>query len=108
MNEIFINIGVYTALEVDLSDFNFDNIEKVVLTIKNSECKEAPIIVEREYTEPKVYPEIVTPEEAARLRSTAVYDFNFVVSDGKRYKTGSTGTIKLVKGVGRVAESHNS
>lgn len=36
MDGILIDVGVYTSLEVDLSEFDFDGVTKVIMTGK---CK---------------------------------------------------------------------
>lgn len=105
METITIDVGVYTALLVDLTEFEFDGVEKVIMTIKNFPETTLPVIVEREYTEAKVYADAITPEESLKLRYGAVYDFNKVLTDGKRYKVGSNGKIELRTGCGQWQKS---
>lgn len=100
MDMIRIDAGVHTALLVDLTEFDFTDVEKVILTIKNSTEVNAPALIEREFTEPKIYNEIITPQESLLLCRTAVYDFNKVLTDGTRYKVGDNGKIDLRDGCG--------
>ena len=103
MSSIRIDIGVYTALNVDLSGFDFNGIEKVVLTVKNKYSQNALIV--REFTEPGVKTITITPEESTLLDSGAQYDFNIITTDGKRYKNGENVSIMLRRGVGRWTDS---
>lgn len=98
MDKILIDVGVYTALEVDLSAFDFTGIRKVILTVKNEGEADARIL--REFREAKVHRVNITPEESTTLLPEAVYDFDLITDDGKRYKNGGTGKIALRKGVG--------
>jgi L-lactate utilization protein LutB len=101
MQHIRIDVGVYTALEIDLSGFDFTGVKKLVMTAKNAPVETSAVIFEREYTEPKVYTEYITPEESVKLVDGAVYDFNKVLVDGKRLKMGDNGKIELRRGCGR-------
>ena len=103
MQQIRIDVGVYTALEIDLSGFDFTGVEKLILTFKNSPVETSAVLFEREYTEAKVYTEFITPEESKKLVNGAAYDFNKVLVDGKRLKMGDNGKIELRKGCGQNA-----
>lgn len=98
MDEIQIDVGVYTSLEVDLTEFDFTGIEEVILTAKNR--NEDRVILERKFTTTGVHNIIVTPEESRLLRNGAEYDFNIITTEGKRYKNGENGAIILREGVG--------
>ena len=100
MQQIRIDVGVYTALEIDLSGFDFTGIEKLIMTVKNSPVETSAVLFEREFAEPKVYTEYITPEESLKLVHGALYDFNKVLVDGKRLKLGDNGKIELRKGCG--------
>lgn len=101
MQQIRIDYGVYTALEIDLTGFDFTGVEKLIMTAKNTPVETAGILFEREYTEAKVYTEFITPEESRKIGNVAVYDFNKVLTDGKRLKIGDNGKIELRKGAGQ-------
>jgi hypothetical protein len=103
MQQIRIDVGVYTALEIDLPGFDFTGISKLIMTAKNSPVETSEVLFEREYTEAKVYTEYITPEESRKIVDGAVYDFNKVLVDGKRLKMGDNGKIELRKGCGRNA-----
>ncbi len=101
MQPIRIDVGVYTALEIDLSGFDFTGIKKLIMTAKNRPEKTAKVLFEREYTEAKVYVEYITPEESEKIVDGAVYDFVKELADGKRLKVGDNGKIELRRGCGQ-------
>ena len=103
MQQIRIDVGVHTALEIDLTGFDFTGIKRLILTVKNSPVETSPVLIEREYTEAKVYTEYITPEESKKIVNGAVYDFNKELVDGKRLKMGDNGKIELRKGCGQNA-----
>lgn len=101
MKEIRIDVGVCTALTINLSNIDFSKIEKVIFTIKNSPVHNSPVIVEREFTEAKEHTIMITAEESIRLTSSAEYDFNMVLREnGERLKMTDNGKVVLRKGVG--------
>lgn len=97
MDDILIDVGVYTPLEVDLTQFDFTGIEKVILTLKNTLGE---FSIEREFSTPEVHSFTITPHESRFLRADAEYDFNIITTDGKRYKNGDNGNIILRRGCG--------
>ena len=103
MQQIRIDVGVYTALEIDLSGFDFTGVEKLIMTARNSPVETSEVLFEREYTEATVYTEFITPEESKKIVNGAVYDFNKVLVDGKRLKIGDNGKIELRRGCGQNA-----
>lgn len=96
-----IDVGVYTPIKVDLSEFNFSGRTKVILTIKNHPDVAVPIIAEREFTTAEIYDVLITPEESIKLRDGAMYDFDEVLDDGTRYKLCDNRPITLRKGCGQ-------
>lgn len=100
MEDIKIDVGVYTAFTIKLSKVDFTDIKEIILTIKNSLNTGSPAIIERVYTAPQDYTVVVTPEESLRLTAGAMYDFNKVDNDGKRFKISDNGKIVLRRGVG--------
>ena len=103
MQQIRIDVGVYTALEIDLTGFDFTGVKKLIMTAKNRPEKAAKVLFEREYTEAKVYTEYITPEESEKIADDAVYDFVKELTDGKRLKMGDNGKIELRRGCGQNA-----
>lgn len=103
METIIIDVGVYTPLKVDLTNYDFTGIEKLVLTIKNSVKEDEPLI-EREFTEAIIHDVYITPEESKKLILGAKYDFNIIATDGKRYKASDTGKVDLRECVGTCNE----
>ena len=101
MQQIRIDVGVYTALEIDLSGFDFTGVTKLIMTAKNRPEKAAKVLFEREFTEAKVYTEFITPEESEKVVDGAVYDFVMELVDGKRMKVGDNGKIELRRGCGQ-------
>jgi hypothetical protein len=100
MKDIRIDIGVCTALDVDLSTVDFNEIKEVVFTVKNFPTPDAPEIIERRFTEPGVYEVVITPEESLALTRTAEYDFSMILTNGKRFKLTDNGKVTLRKAVG--------
>lgn len=100
MNEIRIDIGVCTVLNINLTNVDFADIEKIIFTVKNFPAVDSPVIIEREFTEPKMYKVIIQPEESLKLAHTAEFDFNKVLKDGTRLKMNDNGKVLLRKGVG--------
>ena len=100
MKNIRIDIGLCTALDIDLSAVDFTGIKEVVFTVKNYPTPEAPEIIERKFTEPGVHEVVITPEESLALTITAEYDFSMVLQDGKKFKMTDNGKVTLRKAVG--------
>lgn len=96
-----IDVGVYTPFRVNLTEFDFTGRSKVILTIKNHPDTAVPVIVEREYTEAKAYDDVITPEESIKLRDGAMYDFDEVMEDGRRYKICDNHSVVLRRGCGK-------
>lgn len=99
MDKITIDVGVHTLLLIDLTDYDFTNVEKIVLTIKNS-LTESPVI-EKEFATAQIHSITITPEESELLKPGAVYDFNRVNNNGERFKEGDNGQIILRRGCGQ-------
>lgn len=104
MEDMRIDIGVYTSITIDLSEFDFTYIEKVVLTVKNRLGVLEEPILEREFTEPKEHEITVSPEESVKIKSGAYYDFDKITLDGMRYKITENGKVVLRHGVGECIE----
>lgn len=100
MKDIRIDVGLCTALDVDLSTVDFTGIKEVVFTIKNYPTPDAPEVIERFFTEPGVHEVVITPEESLLLKATAEYDFCTVLEDGKKFKLTDNGKVILRKAVG--------
>jgi len=98
MDSIRVDVGVYTLLEVDLSEFDFTGIKKVIMTVKNTYYRD--ILFEREFSTAEIHAVTITPEESRLLRDAAEYDFDVLTDDGKRYKNGDNGKIVLRRGCG--------
>lgn len=101
MRDIRIDVGVYTELTINLSNVSFEDIEKVIFTIKNRATVKSKAIIEREFTKPAIYSVIITPEDSIQLVEGAMYDFDKVlVSSGLRKKMTDNGNVILRNGVG--------
>ena len=100
MKSIRIDVGVCTALDVDLSTIDFTGIEGVVFTVKNYPDPNAPEVIERIFKTKGVHKMVITPEESLALKTTAEYDFCIQLADGKRFKMTDNGKIVLRKAVG--------
>ena len=93
MQDITIDIGVCTALTVNLSDVDFSNISEVIFTVKNFASATSPPIIERIFTEPQIHEIIITPEESMKLFAGAEYDFDMVLKNGTRLKMTDNGKV---------------
>ena len=100
MEKITVDIGVYTALSIDLTDFDFTGIEKLIFTIKNKAKTSEPVIVTREFDKPALYNIEITPDESYKLQGIAVYDFVKII-EGKPFKATDNGEVILRVGVGQ-------
>lgn len=100
METITIDVGVYTVLEIDLTEYNFTGIKELILTVKNSNLPGSPVLFERKFDAPAKYQVSVTPEESKLLNYGAIYDFDVVLNDGARLKEGDNGRIVLRRGCG--------
>lgn len=100
MKDIRIDIGVCTALDIDLSAVDFTGIKGIIFTVKNYPDPNAPEIIEREFTEPGIHKIVITPDESLALKTTAEYDFCTVLTDGSRFKMTENGKVVLRKAVG--------
>ena len=100
MKDIRIDVGVCTALSINLENIDFTGIERIILTVKNLPGFRSEAIIEREFTEAKIYEIIITPEESIKLLDNAVYDFNKILVDGTRQKMTDNGKVILRRGVG--------
>ena len=98
--KINIDVGVDTILQIDLSELNFIGVSEVIFTVKNIITVKAPPIIERHFTEAKVYDVLIKAEESANLQDGAQYDFQKVLIDGTRIKLTENGRIKLRRAVG--------
>lgn len=100
MGKIRIDVGVYTAFTFDCSDFDFKDVKMLVLTVKNKADIHSEVIIEREFKEPKIHNVIISPQESVLLESTAQYDIDKILTDGKRFKITENEKIQLRKCVG--------
>lgn len=104
MNDIRVDVGVHTVISVNLEDFDFNGVKKVVFTVKNDATYKSDPIIEREFTEAKIHDVTIEPEESIRLKKGAVYDFNKVLVDGTRHKITDNGKIIRRMSVGDCIE----
>lgn len=100
MKELKIDVGVFTLLHINLTDIDFTGIKEIVFTVKNTSHPNAPVIIERTFTESGFYEVLITPKESVKLTDGALYDFNQILEDGTRLKITENGRIKLRKSVG--------
>ena len=100
MQDIRIDVGVDTILEVDLSEVDFLGIKEIVFTVKNTPNVKCEPIIERKFTEAKVHQLKITAEESVKLSGSAEYDFQKVLVDGTRTKITDNGKVTLRVGIG--------
>lgn len=104
MNTITIDKDVFTAISVDLTDYDFTGITALVMSFKNYTTDDAKVLFERTFRQSGIHYFTITPQESDMLIDGAVYDFNRVMADGKRYKDGENGKIIIRRGVGEYGE----
>ena len=104
MDNMRIDVGVYTSITIDLSEFDLTYIEKVILTIKNYPDVKSEPVIEREFSESKAHVITITTEESLKLTENARYDFDKITLSGERYKITENGKVVLRKGVGDCIE----
>lgn len=102
MDFIIVDVGVHTSLQIDLTEFDFSDVAEVIFTIKNQPVPEESVIVERTFVSSGIFDIIINPEESVKLTDGAVYDFNAVYTDGKRFKISENGKVILRPSVGVV------
>ena len=102
METIYIDYGLYTPITVDLSEFDFDGVKKLVLTAKKYFGNSSITILVREYTKSDIYIETITPEESKLFGGDVFYDFIAFMDSDKVYKASEIGKMILKKGVGTV------
>lgn len=102
METIYIDYCLHTPITVDLSEFDFTDVEKLVLTAKKYIGNSLTTIMVREYTEPNTYIEVITPEESKLFTGNVYYDFIAFMSSGEVYRASDVGKMVLRKGVGTV------
>lgn len=103
MKDITIDVGMDTAITIDLQNTEASEETPIVFTIKNIPFARTRAVVRREFTTPTIHTIYVTAEESAELQENAEYDFSKrVLHDGKEriLKITDNGKIRLRKGVG--------
>ena len=100
MESIRIDVGVYTNLEIDFTEFDWTGIAKVLFLIKNYKSPNVEAVVTREFTQAEGILHIeITPEESMRIKEQAEYGFMVILNNGKSYKNGDDGKVILKRGV---------
>ena len=100
MEDIRIDVGVDTILQVDLSEIEFTEVEAIIFTIKNILTIKAEPIVERKFLTAGVHDVIISAVESSKLQDGAQYDFQKLLINGTRIKITDNGNIKLRRAVG--------
>lgn len=102
METIYIDYGLYTRFTVDLSEVDFNGVDKLVLTAKSYTGANERIVFVSEYTSADNYVEVITPEQSKLFGGTVFYDFIAFMTSGEVYKASDVGKMVLRKGVGRI------
>lgn len=102
MKTIYIDYGLYTPITIDLSEFDFTDVDKVVLTAKTYIGNRLTTILLREYKTAEVHVETITPLESKLFKGDVSYDFIAYMKSGEVYKVSEVGKMVLRKGVGMV------
>lgn len=99
MQDITIDRGLYTEININLSQYSFVGVSKVVFTIKNH-IGDEDAIVKREFTTAQNHLITITPEESEKIELTAMYDFDEIRTNGDVFKITENGVVKVRCGVG--------
>ena len=102
METIYIDYLLHTPITINLLDFDFEGVDKLVLTAKRYINGNATTILVKEYTSPDIYGEVVTPEESKLFGDAVFYDFIAFMTTGEVYRVSDVGKMVLRKGVGTV------
>jgi hypothetical protein len=100
MDKIRIDVGVDTLLQVDLTGVDFENVSKVIFTVKNYLSINEEPIIEREFTTAEIHSITISAAESVRLAESAEYDFQKVLNGGTRIKISDNGKLELRRSVG--------
>lgn len=104
MKDITIDVGVDTAIGIDLQNTNASPETPIIFTIKNAPFARTEPVAEREFVTRAVHTIFITAEESMALLDNAEYDFTRKMVDDtgtvRRLKVTENGKIKLRKGVG--------
>lgn len=107
---IRVDVNVYTPIQVDLADFDFTGVSKLIMTFKNVDSEtnypDERVLFTKEFTSPGVYIVDITPIESMLLEDGCVYDFTVVTTDGRGYKNGGNEKITLRRGVGEMTNGN--
>ena len=102
METIYIDYGLHTPITIDLSEFDFEGVEKVVLTAKKYVGNSFITVLVKEFVSPQTYIEIITPEESKLFSGDVRYDFIAFMSLGQVFRVSDVGKMILRKGVGTI------
>jgi hypothetical protein len=100
MQDIRIDVGVCTVINITLLKEHFTGVKEVIFTVKNYASVGSEVIIERVFTEAGEHEIVIKPEESIKLCNTAEYDFNAVLENGTRLKMTDNGKVILRKSVG--------
>lgn len=98
MNEITIYTNVFTPISVNLEEYDFEGIAKLVLVIKNDYDGEC--IVREEFAEAGSHQILVSPEQAEKLYNGSIMGFIKITDDDKEYAEGQLYKVALKEWVG--------
>ncbi|MCF0105031.1 MAG: hypothetical protein HUJ51_06600 [Eggerthellaceae bacterium] len=96
--------GCYTQYKVIMPVNAFKGATKLILTCKNRIGGD--VIFTRAITSDKLYKDgnfydVITPEEAERVRNNARFDFDKLLNDGRRFRMKCADRVQIQYGVGR-------
>ena len=91
--------GVYTNFCVNVAEGAMTGTQKIIMTFKKRYG--GRVLFTREITTEGTSYFQITPEEASLVRNHAVYDFDKILEDGRRFQMHCVGRIFVQQGVGR-------
>ena len=102
METIYIDYLLHTPITIDLSEFNFEGVQKLVLTAKKYVGNVLTTVLVKEYTSAGIYVDVISPEESKLFSGNVYYDFIAFMQSGEVYRASDVGEMRLRKGVGTV------
>ena len=100
MDDVRLDVGLYTHFVIDCSQVDFTGIEKLIFTVKNSTGLKDPPVIRREFTAGGLQDVYITPEESIQVKNNAFWDVDKVLTNGQQYKMTDNGRVVLRFGVG--------
>ena len=94
--------GVNTQYCVNIPTGAMKGTTKIIMTFKNRVNGE--LLFTREYTSEGKNYDVITAEEAELVQNNAMYDFDKILIDGRRFRMHCPGRIQIQYGIGGTSD----